>query len=147
MLWEAFVQSPVGYRSLICHRPCYRTTIAHFLNHGKWNGKQQEDMLKSPVPELIYAQCFGQPLYYIVDDTISSKAKPSSQALHPIENAYFHQSHLKRKQKYGHQAVAVMLTCNGIIPLSCTINYVQKSRLYVTLPADRPRCLCCLISL
>jgi cyclopropane fatty-acyl-phospholipid synthase-like methyltransferase len=50
-----------------------------------------------------------------VDDTISSKTKPSSRALHPIEDAYFHQSHLKGKQDYGHQAVAVMLSCNGII--------------------------------
>ena len=35
--------------------------------------------------------------------------------LHPIEDAYFHQSHLKGKQDYGHQAVAVMLFCNGIV--------------------------------
>ena len=41
----------------------------------------------------------------------ASKTKPSSQALHPIEDAYFHQSHLKGKQDYGHQAVAVMLSC------------------------------------
>jgi hypothetical protein len=38
--------------------------------------------------------------------------------LHPIEDAYFHFSHLKRKQDYGHQAVAIMLSCNGI-----TLNY------------------------
>ena len=37
-----------------------------------------------------------------MDDTISSKTKPSSQALHPIEDAYFHQSHLKGRQDYGH---------------------------------------------
>ena len=35
--------------------------------------------------------------------------------LHPIEDVYFHQSHLKGKQDYGHQAVAVMLSCNGIV--------------------------------
>ncbi|MFR8019307.1 MAG: transposase [Mediterraneibacter gnavus] len=50
-----------------------------------------------------------------MDDTIASKTKPSSRALHPIEDAYFHQSHLKGKQDYGHQAVAVMLSCNGIV--------------------------------
>ena len=50
-----------------------------------------------------------------MDDTIASKTKPSSQALHPIEEAYFHQSYLKGKQDYGHQAVAVMLSCNGIV--------------------------------
>ena len=45
----------------------------------------------------------------------ASKTKPLSRALHPIEDAYFHQSHLKKKQDYGHQAVAVMLSCNGIV--------------------------------
>ena len=50
-----------------------------------------------------------------MDDTIASKTKPLSRALHPIEDAYFHQSHLKKKQDYGHQAVAVILSCNGIV--------------------------------
>ena len=63
----------------------------------------------------------------IVDDTIASHAKPLSQALHPIEAAYFHQSHLKGRQDYGHQVVSVMLSCNGI-----TLNYAvilyDKSR-------------------
>ena len=53
--------------------------------------------------------------FLIVDDTIASKTKPSSRALHPIEDAYFHQSYLKGKQDYGHQAVAIMLSCNGVI--------------------------------
>ena len=60
----------------------------------------------------------GKPVFVIIDDTIASKTKPSSKALHPIEDAYFHQSHLKRRQDYGHQAVGVMLSCNGI-----TLNY------------------------
>ena len=50
-----------------------------------------------------------------MDDPIASKTKPLSRALHPIEDAYFHQSHLKKKQDYGHQAVAVILSCNGIV--------------------------------
>lgn len=50
-----------------------------------------------------------------MDDTISSKTKPSARILHPIEDAYFHQSHLKGKQDYGHQSVAVMLSCNNIV--------------------------------
>ena len=57
----------------------------------------------------------GKPVFCIVDDTIAAKTKPSSRALHPIEDAYFHQSHLKGKQDYGHQAVSVMLSCNGIV--------------------------------
>ena len=47
--------------------------------------------------------------------TITSKTKPSSQALHPIKDAYFHQSPLKRKQDCGHQAVSIMLSCNSIV--------------------------------
>ena len=59
-------------------------------------------------------------------DTISSKTKPSSKAKHPIEDAYFHFSHLKRKQDYGHQAIAVMLCCNGIV-LNYAIIMYDKS--------------------
>ncbi len=99
------------------YSPCHRTTVAHFLNKGKWDDSRLEDMIKSIVIQVIYkeAQRSGKPVFCIVDDTISSKTKPSSRALHPIEDAYFHQSHLKGKQDYGHQAVAVMLSCNGIV--------------------------------
>ena len=95
----------------------HRTTIAHFLNSGKWDDSLLADTLKRSVVEIIYSEALrtGKPVFCIVDDTIASKTKPSSQALHPIEDAYFHQSHLKGKQDYGHQAVAVMLSCNGIV--------------------------------
>ena len=96
---------------------CHRTTIAHFLNSGKWDDSLLLDTLKRSVIEIIYSEAArtGKPVFCIVDDTIASKTKPSSRALHPIEDAYFHQSHLKGKQDYGHQAVAVMLSCNGIV--------------------------------
>lgn len=82
------------------YSPCHRTTVAHFLNKGKWNDAGLEGILKSTVIQFIYkeAQQTGKPVFCIVDDTISSKTKPSSRALHPIEDAYFHQSHLKGKQ-------------------------------------------------
>ena len=98
----------------------HRTTVAYFLNHGKWNDSALQKALKSSIVELIYqeARSSGQPVFCIVDDTIASHVKPSSQALHPIEAAYFHQSHLKGRQDYGHQVVSVMLSCNGI-----TLNY------------------------
>ena len=97
--------------------PCHRTTVAHFLNSGKWDDSLLSDTLKRSVIEIIYSEAArtGKPVFCIVDDTIDSKTKPSSRALHPIEDAYFHQSHLKGKQDYGHQAVAVMLSCNGIV--------------------------------
>lgn len=88
-----------------------------------------QDVLKSSILQAIYreAQRSGQPIYCIVDDTIASHTRPSSQPVHPIEAAYFHQSHLKGCQDYGHQVVSVMLSCNGI-----TLNYAvilyDKSR-------------------
>lgn len=83
----------------------------------------------SVIIQFIYkeAEHSGKPVSCIVDDTISSKTKLSSQALHPIEDAYFHQSHLKGKPDYGHQAVAVMLSCNGIV-LNYAIVMYNKSR-------------------
>ena len=98
----------------------HRTTIAYFLNKGKWDSDDLEKQMKDTVIKIIYEESAktGKPIYCFVDDTISSKTKPSSQALHPIQDAYFHQSHLKKKQDYGHQAVGVMLSCNGI-----TLNY------------------------
>ena len=96
---------------------CHRTTIAHFLNSGKWDDSLLSNTLKRSVIEIIYSEAAhtGKSVFCIVDDTIASKTKPSSHALHPIEDSYFHQSHLKGKQDYGHQAVAVMLSCNGIV--------------------------------
>ena len=84
---------------------CHRTTIAHFLNSGKWNDPLLSDALKQSVIEIIYSEAArtGNPVFCIVDDTIASKTKPLSRALHLIEDAYFH------------QAVAVMLSCNGIV--------------------------------
>ena len=98
----------------------HRTTIAHFLNKGVWDSDELENLLKKAVINTIYEEAVrsGEPIHCIVDDTISSKTKPSSQALHPIEDAYYHKSHLKKRQDYGHQAVGVMLSCNGI-----TLNY------------------------
>ncbi len=96
-----------------------------------------ENILKGTVIQIIYKEALrsGKPVFCIVDDTISFKTKPSSQALHPIEDAYFHQSHLKGKQDYGHQAAAVMLSCNGII-LNYAIVMYDKSRSKVKIVQD-----------
>ena len=91
----------------------HHTTIGHFLNYGKWKDEVIQNSLKQMVIRVIYqeAKRSGQSIFCIVDNTIASGTKSSSQALHPIENAYFHQSHLKKKQDYGHQAIAVLLSC------------------------------------
>lgn len=115
----------------------HRTTVAHFLNQGKWNDKQLEKALKRKVIDTIYNEAIktGKPIFCIVDDTIASHTKPSSQALHPIEAAYFHQSHLKKKQDYGHQAVLVILSCNERI-LNYAIVMYDKSKSKIEIVQD-----------
>ena len=119
------------------YSPCHRTTVAHFLNKGKWDDNKLKDILKHTVIQFIYKEALrsGEPVFCIVDDTISSKTKPSSRALHPIEDAYFHQSHLKGQQDYGHQAVAVMLSCNGIV-LNYAVVMYDKSKSKVKIVQD-----------
>ena len=70
-----------------------------------------------------------------VDDTIASHTAPSSQAMHPIEAAYYHQSHLKKQQDYGHQAVGVMLSCNEI-SLNYAIVLYDKSHSKIEIVQD-----------
>ncbi len=114
----------LGYRgktiNFANHSENHRTTVAHFLNNGKWDEDLLEQVIKEIVVNTIYQESrqSGKPVLCIIDDTIASKTKPSSNAQHPIEAASFHFSHLKRKKDYGHQAVGVMLSCNGI-----TLNY------------------------
>ena len=97
----------------------HRTTVAHFLNNGRWDSLNFEKALKRQVIDRIYEESrkSGAPVFCIVDDTIASHTAPSSQAMHPIEAAYYHQSHLKKQQDYGHQAVGVMLPRNIIFCL------------------------------
>ena len=98
-----------GYKGKVVNteffREKHRATISHFLNNGKWNRLQFEKALKEQVIDRIYGESrkSGEPVFCIVDDTIASHTKPSSQATHPIEAAYYHQSHLKKRQDYGHQ--------------------------------------------
>lgn len=94
----------------------HRTSISRFLCNEQWDASSLEIAMKRQVIRTIYeeAERSGKPILCIVDDTIASKTKPSSKAIHPIEAADFHFSHLKRKQDYGHQAVGVLFSCNGI---------------------------------
>ena len=76
------------------------------------------DTLKRSVIEIIYSEAArtGKPVFCIVDDTIASKTKPSSWAPHPIEDAYFPQSHLKGKQDY--MGIRSLLSCFPATALS-----------------------------
>lgn len=110
----------------------HRTTIAHFLNHGKWNSDRLQNILKENIIQVIYQEAMrsSKPIFCMVNDTIASHTKPSSQAEHPIEAAYFHQSHSKRRHDYGHQALTVLLSCNGIV-LNYAILLYDKSKLKI----------------
>lgn len=121
-------------RDFETYSPCHRTTVAHFLNKGVWDDRKLGDTLKESVIQVIYGEALrsAKPVFCIVDDTISSRTKPSSRALRPIEDAYFHQSHLKGRQDYGHQAVSVMLSCNGIVLNYAVILYNKtKSKIKI----------------
>ncbi len=110
----------LGYKGKVVNAEVFcekhRTTVAHFLNNGRWDSLNFEKALKRQVIDRIYEESrkSGAPVFCIVDDTIASHTAPSSQAMHPIEAAYYHQSHLKKQQDYGHQAVGVMLSCNEL---------------------------------
>ena len=121
-----------GYRGKMMgiadHSNHHRTTISRFLRNEKWNDAPLAASMKELIISIIYADSrrSGKPILVIIDNTISSKTKPSSKAKHPIEAAYFHFSHLKNKQDYGHQAVAIMLSCNGMT-LEYTIEMYDKA--------------------
>ena len=116
ILISVFVSGYRGKVVQICQSsPCHRTTIAHFLNAGKWDEELLRARLKDKIIEIVWEESMrsGKPIECIGDDTIFSKTKPALSAMHPIECAYFHYSHLKRQQDYGLQAVGILLACNG----------------------------------
>ena len=131
----------LGYRGKIVNAEFFsekhRTTVAHFLNKGRWNSLNFEKALKQQVIDRIYEESWksGAPIFCIVDDTIASHTAPSSQAMHPIEAAYYHQSHLKKRQDYGHQAVGVMLSCNEL-SLNYAIVLYDKSHSKIEIVQD-----------
>ena len=70
----------------------HRTSISRFLHNDQWNASSLEKAMKELVIHTIYeeAERSGKPILCIVDDTIASKTKPSSKAIHPMEAANFH---------------------------------------------------------
>lgn len=86
--------------------------------------------LKSLVLELIWNKSreTKKPIYFIVDDTISEKTKPSSKAKNIIEKCSFHNSHLKGKNVYGHQILVSLLSCDGLVP-PYSINIYEQNRI------------------
>ncbi|WP_286904505.1 IS701 family transposase [Clostridium sp. UBA1652] len=97
--------------------PRHRTSITRFLSNGTWDEKLLIKSLQSLVIELIWSKSreTKKPIYFIIDDTISEKTKPSSKAKKPIEKCSFHNSHLKGNTVYGHQILVSLLSCDGLV--------------------------------
>lgn len=78
----------------------HRTSLAHFLNKGKWDPAALEKDLREPVIEKVYQHSreTNKPVLCIIDDTIASKTRPSSQAVHPMEATSKAIPHKKRCQ-------------------------------------------------
>lgn len=98
----------------------HRTTIGHFISHGVWDEKRIDVKIKSQSLNFILktSQSINEPIFFIHDDTICKKSKPSSQANAPIQNSDYHFSHLEGKTVWGHQLLSTMIQCNG-----CTLTY------------------------
>lgn len=123
----------------------HRTSITRFLSNSSWDEKLLERSLKAYIVELIWARAreTKQPIYFIIDDTISEKTKPSSKAINPIEKCSFHNSHLKGKNVYGHQILVSLLSCDGLVlPYSIDIydkESMSKIKLTQKLIATLPK--------
>ena len=105
----------------------HRTSITRFLSNSSWDEKLLERSLNAYIVELIWARAreTKQPIYFIIDDTISEKTKPSSKAINPIKKCSFHNSHLKGKNVYGHQILVSLLSCDGLV-LQYSIDIYDK---------------------
>jgi len=107
----------------------HRTTLSHFLCKGKWNEEPLRDFIKSHSLQYIQkvSTNTGKPMFISIDDTVNIKSKPSYKAERPIEGTEYHYSHLENKQVWGHQAVAVMLSCDNIA-LNHEIHWYDKTK-------------------
>ena len=108
--------------------PRHRTSITRFFSTSNWNEELLRNSLRSLVLELIWNKSkeSNKPIYFIIDDTISEKTKPSSKAINVIEKCSFHNSHLKGKTVYGHQILVSLLSCDGLV-LPYSIDIYNKA--------------------
>jgi DDE superfamily endonuclease len=100
----------------LSHEKKHRTTLSHFLQHGKWDDKWLQNHMKKQALQRVQqkAERTGLPIYVIVDDSLCEKTKPSSQAKSSIQNAYYAFSHKDKKQIWGHQVVVMLLKCGDL---------------------------------
>ena len=102
----------------------HRTSIGRFISNSSWDenlitNSMQKNLINTMTER---SEKSKEPVYFIIDDTISKKTKPSSQAKKPIENCKYVYSHLENKTVYGHQIIVTLLSCNGLtLPYSVDV--------------------------
>lgn len=108
----------------------HRTSITRFLSNSNWNETLLNNSLRIQVLDLIWSKSreTNKPIYFIIDDTISEKTKPSSKAKNVIEKCSFHNSHLNGKTVYGHQILVSLLSCDGLV-LPYSIDIYDKDNM------------------
>ena len=88
------------------HHQKHRTTLGHFLKNSPWNETYLLRQSQKYVRQNIVTD---EPVFLLLDDTISQKTKPSSRAIHPTESCGYHFSHTDGKSVWGHQVVQLMM--------------------------------------
>jgi len=84
----------------------HRTTIAHFLNKGKWDSESVSKTLSNEVYNYVHK---NEPIVFVsLDDTVNEKHKASEKTANPMEEVRSVYSHLKGGFVYGHQVFAAM---------------------------------------
>jgi len=106
---------------------CHRTTLGHFISKSNWDEEHIKTVIKNESYQYIktHSENSGEPLFVSIDDTVNCKTLPSSQALNPIQEAAFHHSHLLKKRVWGHQVMAMMVSC-GDVALNYDIHRYNK---------------------
>jgi len=85
----------------------HRTTIAHFLNKGKWNSASVSETLSKEVHDYVIS---NEPIIFVsLDDTVNEKHKASEKTENPMEGVRSVYSHLKGGFVYGHQIFAAIM--------------------------------------
>ena len=109
---------------------CHRTTISRFLSgkRGRWDEEPIIAYIKEKSFQHIQdlSKTTNTPMFMSFDDTVNVKTMPSSQAERPIEKAEFHYSHLLGKSVWGHQVMAMMISC-GETALNYDIHRYDKT--------------------
>jgi hypothetical protein len=107
----------------------HRTTLSRFLSENAWDEKPLQELNKKTSFQYIQKRAVenGTPIFVSIDDTVNCKTKPSSKAKHPIQGTGFHHSHLLKKQVWGHQVVAIMLSCGGKEALNIDVHRYDKT--------------------